>query len=77
MIKVNDDIYKDSNGNKSSKRIYGAIILIIAIIKSIVLFSFSLYTKVGDPTTAINIIDGMYILGGGLLGIGIFEKVKK
>lgn len=76
MIKVNNDIYKDSNGNKSSKRIYGAMLIIIAIILSIVLFSFSLYTKVGDPATATNVINGMYMLGGGLLGIGVFEKKK-
>ncbi len=44
------------------------------IIFSIILFAYSLYQGAADAATALGIINMFLISGGGLLGIGVFEK---
>ena len=67
----------DVNGNKSSKRLWGSIILGGGIVLAIVLFTVSLFKEAVDPATAIKIINLCVITGAGLLGIGVFERGKK
>ncbi len=67
---------EDSHGNKSSKRLWGSIILAFGILFAVVLFAFSLiYTSEGVGT-CLSIIDLFFVVGSGLLGVGIFERSK-
>lgn len=68
---------EDANGNKSSKRLWGSIILTAGIIGSAVLFYYSLHIGAKDAATALGIINMFLIAGSSLLGIGVFEKVVK
>ena len=65
---------QDSKGNKSSKRLWGSILLTIGVMFSVILFVYSLYQGAADAATAIGIINMFLISGGGLLGISVFEK---
>ena len=69
-------ILEDCKGKKSSKRVWGSILLSIGILFSIILFCYSLYLGAKDPITANNIINMFLISGGSLLGIGVFERKK-
>jgi hypothetical protein len=66
---------QDNHGNKSSKRLWGSILLSFGIIFAMILFCFSLTKGASDPQTASNIINIFLYSGGGLLGIGTFEKI--
>ena len=69
---------QDSKGNKSSKRLWGSILLTIGVMFSVILFAYSLYQGAADAATALGIINMFLIAGGSLLGIGVFEKgIKK
>ena len=76
MKKMTNNFLQDKQGNKSSKRLWGSILLAIAIIFSSILFYFSLSGKATDPNTANSIINMFFISGGSLLGIGTFEQKK-
>jgi len=71
---MRNNFLQDSKGNKSSKRLWGSILLSIGISFSVILFAYSLYKGAADATTALGIINMFLISGGGLLGIGVFEK---
>ena len=67
-------LLQDINGNTSSKRLFGAVLLASGLLFSAILFGFSLFTGASDSHTAISVINMLLIAGGGLLGIGVFEK---
>ena len=71
---MNNNFLQDSKGNKSSKRLWGSILLSIGIIFSAVLFYYSLYRGAVDAGTALGIINMFLISGSSLLGIGVFER---
>ena len=66
---------EDSKGNKSSKRLWGSILLGMGIAFSVILFFYSLQNGAKDASTALGIINMFLISGSSLLGIGVFEKV--
>lgn len=68
---------EDSTGNKSSKRLWGSIVLALGITFSSILFFYSLYKIVADANTALDIIQTLITAGFGLLGIGVVEFFKK
>jgi len=68
------DFLQDSKGNKSSKRLWGSILLTFGLVFSTILFVFSLLAGAADPATAISIINIFLFAGGSLLGVGVFEK---
>lgn len=70
-------IFNDGKGKLSSKRISGISMLAMAGIMSAILFGYSIATKIGDPETAITLIQGFLVTGGALLGVGVFEKFGK
>ena len=72
MIKNN--FLEDAQGNKSSKRLWGSILLVIGVLFAITLFIFSVINAAQDPSTALRIIDIFLIAGGSLFGVGVFEK---
>jgi len=69
--------FKDSQGNNSSKRLCGAVLIVLGILLSVFLFFYSMFKLPADARTALDIINVLLISGGGLLGIGVFEKLKK
>ena len=73
---MNYHFLRDSKGNKSSKRLWGSILLGIGIIFAATLFIYSLSLGAKDASTALGIINMFLISGSGLLGIGTFEKIK-
>ncbi len=72
---MTNNFLQDSKGNKSSKRLWGSILLSTGIVFSAILFFFSLSLGAKDGATALGIINMFLISGGGLLGIGVFEKI--
>jgi hypothetical protein len=75
MSEITRKFLEDSKGNKSSKRLWGSILLVIGTLFSIILFFYSLKIGAKDADTALGIINTFLISGSSLLGIGIFEKV--
>jgi hypothetical protein len=71
---MTNDFLQDSQGNKSSKRLWGSILLGTGILFSGILFCYSLFKGAADAATALGIINIFLISGGGLLGVGVFEK---
>ena len=71
---MQNNFLEDANGNKSSKRLWGSIVLGTGILFSVVLFIYSLSKGAADAATALGIINMFLISGGGLLGIGVFEN---
>jgi hypothetical protein len=67
---------KDSSGNSSSKRLWGTIILSVAVIFSAILFFYSIEKGVHDTATATAIIKMFFMAGGGLLGIGTLDHLS-
>ncbi|MDA7705137.1 hypothetical protein N8772_01490 [Rickettsiales bacterium] len=75
---MTNNFLQDSKGNKSSKRLWGSILLTTGVMFSVILFAYSLYRGAADAATALGIINMFLIAGGSLLGIGVFEKgIKK
>jgi len=77
MNKIPCKFLEDSRGNKSSKRLWGSILLTTGILFSAILFFYSLKTGAKDASTALGIINTFLISGSGLLGISVFEKAIK
>ncbi|MBP7709872.1 MAG: hypothetical protein KA100_02235 [Rickettsiales bacterium] len=77
MNKIPCKFLEDSRGNKSSKRLWGSILLTTGILFSTILFFYSLKSGAKDAVTALSIINTFLISGSGLLGISVFEKATK
>ena len=71
---MTNNFLQDIQGNKSSKRLWGSILLGVGILFAIVLFIYSLSKGAADAATALGVINMFLIAGGGLLGIGVFER---
>ena len=77
MKNVKLGFLQDSDGNKSSKRLWGAVLLGTGVLMALVLFYYSTELQASDAETAIGIINSLLLSGSGLLGIGVFERIKK
>ena len=70
--------YKDSNGNTSSKRIFGAIGFGLYIfIRLVILPVYSIYSGNDIGNNASSGIDTAGALSAGLLGFGVLENILK
>jgi len=76
-MKVGFNALQDSEGNLSSKRLFGALVLIIGLIGHAYLGMYSIFAQAVDPSTATAAFTTMMITGGGLLGIGVLERKNK
>ena len=77
MNEIKCKLLEDSDGNASSKRLFGAILIGIGGLMGVALFTASLFIVVKDPTTAITTMNTFIFTGAGLLGIGVLEGVVK
>lgn len=77
MKNVKLGFLQDSDGNKSAKRLWGAVLLGVGVLLSLILFYYSTELYASDAETAIGIINSLLLSGSGLLGIGVFERIKK
>jgi hypothetical protein len=64
----------DSDGDKSSKRLLGVVLLGVGIIMASTLFIFGLMRHVGDPATCLSVLQYTFMAGTSLLGLGIAEN---
>jgi len=69
--------YQDSDGNTSGKRIFGAVGFSLYILTGIGLSVFSVYTGNDLGVNVAGILGGIGMTSGGLLGIGVVEKLRK
>jgi hypothetical protein len=70
-----NNVLKDKNGKESSKRIAGIVIASIGVAMHVVLFAFSIATKIADPATASSTANMMIGTGAALLGVGVLENL--
>jgi len=66
-----------SNGDKSSKRLWGSILCANAIIIGNAMAVYCLFRAVGDSKTVIEVVKLFLISGVSLLGIGVTEDAIK
>ncbi len=70
-------LLEDQNGNASSKRIAGFIISGVGLVSLLALGVVSMFKVISDPSTAMEAFKTILIVGGGLLGVGVFEFLGK
>jgi hypothetical protein len=77
MPEKNNGFIQDGDGNKSSKRASGLILVLLGIVCLCVLAfkSFSLLVPGAEMIYKIGV--SFLAAGGGLLGVGVFEKMRK
>lgn len=68
---------QDSNGNTSSKRVMGTIGMVAYLFSSILIVFYSVYSGGEISANAVSMLNGVGIVSGGLLGVGVFEGLKK
>lgn len=77
----NDDksrgMFRDANGNKSSKRIAGTAILALGALFLLVVGVISISSTVADPDTSIRIGSTLIYTGAALLGVGVAERLGR
>ena len=66
---------EDSNGNKSSKRLWGTIFGVITATMGLILFTVSFFCVIKDSATAMKVFEISGLITGSLLGVGVLEKV--
>jgi len=65
---------EDGEGNKSSKRLCGCVVISCVVIMAGILFYFTLINPDHTYEASMNLIEKLSYLGGGLLGAGVLEK---
>ena len=70
-------LLQDKDGNTSSKRVAGFIISGVGLLALLALGLVSMKYEIKDPGTAMESFKTIMIVGGGLLGIGVFEFLGK
>ena len=70
-------LLEDKDGNASSKRLAGFIISGVGLLALLVLGVVSMKYEIADPSTAMEAFKTILIVGGGLLGVGVFEFMGK
>ena len=70
--------YEEAPGVISSKRVAGAVLLVIGIALKIALFFFAVgSTALADGTLANSVTDGFFVAGCSLLGVTVLEGIGK
>ena len=72
-----NSLLQDREGNTSSKRVAGFILLGIGVVYYLAIGVTSIFKPVADPTTALAVGSTLIITGAGLLGISVVEFLGK
>ena len=72
-----NDYLQDISGNKSSKRLWGSVLLGTAIVLSTAVVITSVYVGNKIDDNVVSILDGCFLTGGALLGFGVAEVFGK
>lgn len=72
-IRQNGFFY-DSQGNRSSKRLVGTVLIVAGGCFLGIVGVFSLFNPVADPATSLAVGKTLIYAGAGLLGVGVVEK---
>lgn len=74
---IKNGFLDDNSGNRSSKRLFGAIILTVALLLSVFTVIWDvLHTNIDIPA-AEKILEILFISGTSLLGFGVIENFAK
>jgi len=68
---------QDNNGNTSSKRVAGISMISTGASYLLAVGVVSIFKEVADPGTAIMVGKSLIMTGAALLGVGVFEGLKK
>lgn len=68
--------YEESQGVISSKRVFGAGLLVTGLAMKIGLFFFAVFGTINDATTASGQADSLIYAGGALLGLTVVDNVR-
>ena len=68
---------EDQNGNLSSKRVSGFIILMIGLSLLTTGGVLSIFREIKDSEVFLSVCKVLMTTGGGLLGVGVLEFFKK
>lgn len=71
------NMFKDKDGNWSSKRIIGFVIIMNALALDNFGAVYSALVGMADSSTFALLVNNMLIVGGSLLGVGVLEGIKK
>jgi hypothetical protein len=72
-----NSLFHDQNGNISSKRVAGFVVLMIGLVMAIAAFSMSMVKKVPDFDMAKEVLNTIFLTAGALLGFGVVEVFGK
>ena len=65
---------QDNNGNDSSKRLLGAILIIVGCLIILFISVYSVFKQAVDKETAVECSKYVIGIGSGLVVLGLFEK---
>ena len=68
---------QDTSGNRSSKRLWGSIILATAIVLAIMAVITSVHVGNRIDDNVVSILQGLFLTGTALLGFGVVEVFGK
>ena len=69
---------EDPRGNKSSKRLWGSVMICFGIEMKLILFHYALFKLIATPFYDLdNCANWMISVGSALLGVGIVEMFSK
>ena len=66
-------LLQDKDGNTSSKRVAGFITMGAGLLLLLTVGILSMFREIADPGTSMEAGKTILIVGGGLLGVGVFE----
>jgi hypothetical protein len=74
---VKTGIIEESPGVKTSKRFWGSILLGVGGLLIVALGVYSIFKTAADPDTVKSCGIALIVVGGGLLGITVFEGISE
>lgn len=74
MTEIKTGFFYDSQGNRSSKRLIGTVLIAAGGAFLVIVGVFSLFNPVADPRTSLDVGRTLIYAGAGLLGVGVVEK---
>lgn len=66
-------LLEDRDGNKSSKRLFAAWLIGSGLVMTLITFVISLFYKIGDAKTIVELIVLVIGMGSTIDGLGIFD----